>query len=329
MHNDFNPTNFEPKHVGSAHVLFQIGNYNFHTYSLTMMMGMIAAILTVAYFWKREKYSFEILLTMIILTIPFSFIGARLWFITEKLIYYRDSFDFSRWYAIWDGGLAIQGGVMMAFVVNAIYLSTKTYEVDLIKVFTIIFPSVFIGQVIGRFGNYANHEIYGNIDWTGNSALWMGEGAASNMFLADELSNNLNVSGAFRHPLFIYEAGLTLLGYIVLAWLCNGMNLLKPGSTGALYFVWYGAVRMIMEPYRIHGYGIYQITSALFLVFGMIAFVTFEFILDLYDRIWIKEKNRFEMVRKNKKVKPENYHNWMQRLFRIYPKQTAETNQNN
>ncbi|WP_027334055.1 prolipoprotein diacylglyceryl transferase [Mycoplasma elephantis] len=326
MHNYFDPQIFLPKGIGFPHVLFSIGNYNYHTYSLTMMLGIIASILTIAYFWKREKYSWEIFLTMVIITIPSAFIGARLWFVTEKLIYYRDTFNFSRWYAIWDGGLAIQGGVMMAFITNAIYLSTKTYEVDIIKIFTFIFPAVLIGQVIGRFGNYANHEIYGGIDWTGRSALWMGYGPGSNMFLSDHLTNDLNINGAFRHPLFIYEAGLNLIGYIILVWLCNGMNLLKPGSTGSLYFVWYGVVRMIMEPYRIHAYGIYQITSALFLVLGMIGFVTFEFILDLYNRQWIKSQFRFNMIRKNEKEKPENYQNWIQKLFKIQQKRQIQNN---
>lgn len=326
MHSAFNPDTFSiAKPTGIPQVLFQLGSWSFHTYSMTMMLGMLAAIVAIVVFWRREKYSFDILLVMVIITIPSSLFGARLWFVVERLIYNPSNpFPGSAWYAAWDGGLSIQGGVMLAVSLNMWYAWTKRYEIDVRKAISIIIPNVLIGQVIGRFGNFANHEIYGSIDWTGSSSRWLGDVFAGNMFLTDYNSTKLGIIGAFRHPLFLYEAGLNLLGWIILVGVINGMWLLKPGSTGALYFVWYGFVRMIMEPYRTEAYSIYQITSTIFIVFGIIAFVIFEFLWDSYRRVWIKKSIRFEMVRVNPLVKPEkdpNHRNWFMKLFKIKKKE--------
>lgn len=304
MHSLYNANDFlSPKPSGISHVLFSIGSMSVHTYSLTMMLGILAAILSIVFFWKREKYPIEILLVLIIITIPSSMIGARLWFVIERAIYSspENPFNFADWYKIWEGGLSIQGGVILAAVLDLIYVWFKRHQVDMLKAISIIIPNILIGQVIGRFGNYANHEVYGTIDFSGSSALWAGSSFANNMYIASG-----GIAGAFRQPLFFIEAMLSLLGWIILVWLINGMWLLKPGSTGALYFVWYGIVRMIMEPYRDESYDMYTIASAVFIVVGMFFFLICEFMVPNYKRVWNKKYIRFDMINLNPYVKVEN-----------------------
>uniref|UniRef100_UPI003D2A82BA prolipoprotein diacylglyceryl transferase family protein n=1 Tax=Mycoplasmopsis bovis TaxID=28903 RepID=UPI003D2A82BA len=79
-----------------------------HTYSLTMMLGMIAAILTIIIFWRRAKYEWEILLTLIFLTIPMAIFGARIWNEVDQAIN-NPNYNWRNWYKVWEGGLSIQG----------------------------------------------------------------------------------------------------------------------------------------------------------------------------------------------------------------------------
>lgn len=283
-----------------ASVLFWMGKFPVHTYSLTMMLGILAAILTVSIFWSRAKYKWEILFTLILLTIPFAIIGARLWDLVEEST--KPNFNWRNWYKIWEGGLSIQGGVILAFIVDFIYVYNKRDQVDIRKVADIIVPTILIGQVIGRWGNYANHELYGKIDYDGSSVLIFGKTFASNMFIQDEFGIG------YRYPLFLYEGLANLFGYLVLVWIINLMGLLKPGSSTSWYFIWYGVVRLAMEPLRQTSYQMYIVASYLFIAGGGLAFLYFQFFNSTHY-IWEWRKYRFIY----QYAHPEIYIEWLER----------------
>ncbi|MDJ1645636.1 prolipoprotein diacylglyceryl transferase [Mycoplasma sp. M5725] len=298
MHNTIGLGKFEYGSSGLS-VLFSIGNFTIATYSMTILLGMLCSILTIAIFWKREGYKFETLLTLIVITLPTSIIGARALFVIERTIYgdYSIWQNWS-WIKIWEGGLSIHGGIILAVIADLIYARKKRYEIDIRVGMSLIIPNILIGQVIGRFGNYANHEVYGSVIWDGSTINTWIESFARNMFISDSYSDALGFAGLYRQPLFLYEVLLSLAGWIILVWICNGMRLLKPGSTAGLYFFWYGSVRMIMEPLRQESYELYGVISTLFMVFGILMFVYFEFISDRYIRVWDKSKLRFNFIRK-------------------------------
>ena len=116
---------------------------NFRLYPFTMLLGIIASILSIIYFWKKNRFAIDILLTLIIITIPSAIVGARLFWIIETAI---NKEDLSRWYAIWDGGLSIQGGVILPMVFDLLYLRRKRNVIDVRKVFGIIIPNILLGQ---------------------------------------------------------------------------------------------------------------------------------------------------------------------------------------
>lgn len=251
---------------------------NFRIYPFTMLLGIIASILSILYFWKKNKFSTEILLTLIIFTIPCAIIGARLFWIIESAI---NGDDLSRWYAIWDGGLSIQGGVFLPTIVNLLYLRRKRNIIDIRKVFGIILPNVLLGQAIGRWGNFANHELYGAevsyeaISWLGPTISW-----------------NMWIDGAFRVPLFLIESILSFIGYILIVWIFLQFNIFKPGTTGGIYLVWYGVTRTIMEPLRSASdyENWYLILAILFIFIGMILIAYFEVTgKKIYDKIKFKK----------------------------------------
>ncbi|QNM93680.1 prolipoprotein diacylglyceryl transferase [Mycoplasma sp. Pen4] len=263
---------------GTPTILFSIGGYQMHLYSLMIMFGFITSILTVAFFWYRQKWDLGILYITILITIPSGILGGRLGFIIERLIYNPENpFPGSAWYEIWKGGMSIQGGVILAAALDALYLWTKRSVIDLRKAYSIILPAVLVGQFVGRFGNYSNHEVYGRIDWSGASVLPFGKTFADNMYISDDLTNRLGLEGAYRYPLFLYEGLANLFGYILIIWVFVFFGIFKPGASGALYLVWYGLTRAALEPLREESYGLYSTVAIIFVVLGSIQFLYFQF----------------------------------------------------
>ena len=212
---------------------------DFRVYTFTMLLGIIASIFSILYFWKKNRFPVDTLLILIIITIPSALIGARLFWSIEVAISNKNNGSLDRWWAIWEGGLSIQGGVLLPTICDLIYLRRKRTVVDIRKAFGIILPNVLLGQAIGRWGNFANHELYGGI-CSFDSIKWLGDGIAFNMY----------IDGSFRIPLFLIESCTSIIGYLILVWGILQFNLLRPGSTGALYLMWYGLIRTILEPFR-------------------------------------------------------------------------------
>ncbi|NQZ29476.1 MAG: prolipoprotein diacylglyceryl transferase [Mycoplasmatales bacterium] len=257
---------------------FSIGTFDVKVYSLTMMFGMLFSILGILYYWKRQKYSIEALQILVLIVIPSSLIGARLWYVLGNL----DKPDVvSHWYAAWEGGMAIQGGVMGAILGGSGYLFSKRRILDMRTVLSYVVPAVLIGQAIGRWGNFANHEVFGKIDESGKWSEWLGEYIHSNMFI------NNGDGDHFRVPLFFYEFLTSVAGFIILHFILNTFNWTKPGVTAGGYFTWYGIVRIVMEPLRDPSDYMYWFngkveasvfTSAIFIVAGilLILYSTFD-----------------------------------------------------
>ncbi|MBN0919012.1 prolipoprotein diacylglyceryl transferase [[Mycoplasma] gypis] len=247
-------------------------------YSFLMMLGMLCAILTVFWFWRREKYKFELFVTVVIITLPTSILGARLFFIFERMSVGDWIFLKSNWYKIWEGGLSIQGGVVVSAICDLIFLSFKRDLVDLKKCFSIILPTVFIGQAIGRWGNFANHEVYGKVvdanDW---SIAFLPSFIKEQMYIFAPANGSAESISAYRAPLFFYESVANLLGYVVLVWVLNKWNWLRPGTTGGLYWVYYGTVRFSMENLREESFTFYNVLSIIYIVVGVLLVIWFNF----------------------------------------------------
>ncbi|PZW01450.1 prolipoprotein diacylglyceryl transferase [Metamycoplasma auris] len=253
----------------------------FYVYSLTMMLGMLTAILTVLYFWKREKWPLDKLAILIFIALPTAIAGARTFFVIQQLIEHKGWVN-GPWYEmffIWKGGLSIHGGVIVSSICCIMYIifSKDAKSIDLKKAFSIILPAVLIGQAIGRWGNFANHEVYGGI---------MTESSLAFRILPKLIREHMFINGHYRLPLFLYESIANLIGYIILVWILNYWNWLKPGTTGALYILYYGIVRFGMEPLREDSYNIYKVISALYIIVGLVLLVLFEFVIKLNYNVY-------------------------------------------
>ena len=264
-----------------------------HTYPITMFLGVLISFLTIAYFWKKQKYSWEILQILVILIVPGSIIGARLWFLIAEG-------GWEQWYFL--SGLSIQGGVMGALIAGSPFLYFRRHVVDMRMVYGIIIPNVIIGQAIGRWGNFANHEVFGGIV-SGDSLNWMGA-----------MKSHMFINHAYRAPFFFYEFISSMIGWIIMTWILLRKNWVKPGVTGAIYLIWYGIVRISMEPLRVEvdimKWGTLPISTLLagmMIVIGVILFIWMQFTNEISKFLLKKssEKNSKWNQKLTKAAKPK------------------------
>ncbi len=283
--------------AGNA-IFFHIGTFDIRTYSVCIMLGMIASIWSIWYFWRREGYSSDTLLLMIIVVIPASIIGGRIWYVIG-----RPPTDTNPWYAVWDGGLAIQGAVMVSALAGIITVLVNRNTLDVRKAITIILPNVLIGQVIGRWGNFANHEVFGRLST--NDFSWLGNWIRENMFFFG--SNRGASATGYYVPLFLIESVINFFGWIGLVWFLQTRSRrkwFKPGTVGALYFLWYGIVRWILEPFRnpsdilhwhILGFDMEAsvVTAIIYALIGVAGIIYFQFVPSKY--VWNQDKYTWEI----------------------------------
>lgn len=154
---------------------------------------------------------------------------------------------------IWEGGLAIYGGIIGAFLSTFIYCKIK--KIPLLKTVDVCAPGLFIGQAIGRWGNFVNAEVYGK--------------ETSSLF-----GMSIN-SGTPVHPLFLYESLWNIAGLLILLGLRDKKK--ADGQVFLFYMLWYGAGRFFLEGmrqseyilYLADGVGISQVVAVLFTVISL------------------------------------------------------------
>lgn len=238
-----------------------------HGYPLMIFTGIIVATLTVAYFWRRYKYSWEILQILVIIVIPMSIFGAK---------FYTLVFDggWSNWYVL--SGLSIYGALIFAIGSGITYIYFVRHAVDFRTVLSIVLPTILIGQAIGRWGNFFNHELYGQIV-SGDSLNWLPHWIKSNMF----------INGEYRQPIFLYESIASFTGYFLIVWVFNIKSTFKPGTTAGLYLIWYGIERIVLQTFRDpnpantsyignSNIKLNTVVSALVITLGVIMFIWYE-----------------------------------------------------
>lgn len=139
-------------------VFFEIGNFSLHSYGLIVVLAILLATGVALYLAKNTKYQKHIL-DMVIYVILGSIIGARFWHVFFfQWDYY--SGNLGQIIAVWNGGLAIQGGLIGGFLAGAIY--TWRNKLNFWEFADIIAPAIIFGQAIGRIACLLNGDAYGS-----------------------------------------------------------------------------------------------------------------------------------------------------------------------
>lgn len=208
-------------------------------YAIIICIGMIVAFLICNRIRKRFDIKEDDFLDCVLYTIPIAFIGARLAYVIGDLNSFHSFMDVI---AIWNGGLAIYGGIITAAI--SVFVICKIKKCDWRSMVDILAFGLIIGQIIGRWGNFMNIEVYGvetTLPWAMGIGFY-GEGA-----------------DILVHPLFLYESLWNLIGFILIY---GYMDLRKfKGEIFLWYTAWYGLGRGLMEPlrdaqYNLHLFGV-------------------------------------------------------------------------
>lgn len=270
-------------------VAFSIGSFEVRWYGILIFFGFILSIVFISIkikYWY--KVPFEPFFYFIFIAIPVSIIGARAWsyIIGDAKLNNVESF-FTQFFRF--DGMAIQGGVIFAVISGLIYfpliLAKPKYQIrtsldgkEYIKsVSTFVYadaiaPCILVGQIIGRWGNFINGEVYGSIA-TPEQLHWL---KVLMPAVYDGMWITENGVTTLHQPLFLYES---FANFFVFIFLYVGIEYIKQHKSGDLaagYFVGYGIVRIIMEPLRAaqFNYAMTYVTTA-FMIIGGIAFILY------------------------------------------------------
>ena len=233
--------------VNISPTAFKIGSVEIKWYALCIMLGFALAIVYALVEGKKQRFKSDTFVDLAIIAMVFGLIGARLYYVLFRLDQYLKD-PVSILY-IWNGGLAIYGGVILAVLASFVYCRVK--KQPFLKLADIVAPALLIGQGLGRWGNFFNQEAFGvntDLPWgmTGNI---IAENIRSEAANVKERFGILLDSSKPVHPTFLYESLWCLLGVLVL-WLFYKKFKRFDGEVALMYCAWYGFERMFVEGLR-------------------------------------------------------------------------------
>ena len=207
----------------------EIGPLTVHYYGLIIAVGMMLAVI---YALRRSK-EFGLkegdILDGVLWVTPFAIVCARIYYCVFSWEEYAAD-PISVLY-IWNGGIAIYGGVLGAIVGVIVFCRIKKIRVS--TVLDIVLLGFLIGQCIGRWGNFMNREAFG---------------AATDSFLRMGLYNTVTGQWEYYHPTFLYESLWNLCGFVLLHFLSRKRK--YDGQIALGYAAWYGLGRCFIEGLR-------------------------------------------------------------------------------
>ena len=212
-------------------VSINIFGFSLYLYGLFITAGFALAGL---YLYKRREtlgLTQDNVLDLIILAVPCGIVGARLYF---AIFNFSDYFSPGNWLNIFktrEGGLAVYGGVIGGAIAFLVYSRIKKIPVG--KLLDAAGFGLFIGQAIGRWGNFFNREAYGTV----TDLPWkMG------------LSSYFGV--VYVHPTFLYEALWNTAGFLMMHFYSKKTKTKYHGQYFLMYVAWYGFGRYLIEGLR-------------------------------------------------------------------------------
>lgn len=259
--------------------MIRIGSFAIYWYAFFILMGAVVTYYVSQYFIKKDGHDHNILENTFFIAFPAGILGSRIWYVLSSLDEYRG--NWSEVFNFRSGGLAIQGGVLFGFLAGYLYIKFAHPKLSKRYVMDSVIPNILIAQAIGRWGNFFNQEVYGACLPT--SKFWF-----LPKFIINQMSEGICVAGQTAMPLFLYESLLNTLGFIIITFVLRKFwKSRHKGDLAALYFIFYGVVRAILEPLRESEYimKILGIRTSVAMSIGFIILgITFMILTRLYDR---------------------------------------------
>lgn len=245
-------------------IAFSIFGLDVRYYSLFILIGVGIAYFMIVKEAKRFNISSDFIFNMFFWTLVVGIIGARLYYVVFNWDYFGS--HISEIWQIWNGGLAIHGGIIFGLIMVSIY--TKKHNIRTIKIIDMIVVPLILAQALGRWGNFFNSEAYG-------AATTLNH--LRNLHIPEFVIDGMNINGIYYTPTFFYESLWCLLGFIIM-FVLRRRKFIKVGQVTSIYLIWYGVGRFFIEASRtdsliLLGFKMAQIVSIVFVVIGLILFI--------------------------------------------------------
>lgn len=238
-----------------------IGPLSITFYACCILLGALLSLVLTSWGIKKKGYNPKDIENLFLVAFPMGLVGARLWYcIWQSHEFVRENFGLSLLACIgvekqangqlaFQGlsGLAIQGGVILGVLSGVMFVKKYRKHMKLVDIADTAVPTILVAQAVGRWGNFFNQEVYGQ-PTSAKNWEWLGKWFIDQMTIP---GSGIQV-GEIATPLFLIEGIINTIGFLLLFFVL-GMLLKKyvlPGVVTFSYFIWYGIVRIIMEPLR-------------------------------------------------------------------------------
>lgn len=256
-------------------VAFNLGKLSVKWYGVIMALAIILAVSMAIIEGRKRQIESDDFVDLLLWAVPLGYVGARIYYVIFEWQYYAQHPD--QIIAIWNGGIAIYGGLLAGLVVLLIFCYKKMLPPFLML--DIITPGVMAAQILGRWGNFINQEAHG-----GPTTL----GFLQSLHLQNFIISQMKINGVYYQPTFLYESFFNLIGLILILVLRHKKHLFKQGEIFMLYLAWYSVVRFFVEGMRtdsLYLWGSIRVSQLLSLILLVIVIGLF-----IYRRKVVKPK---------------------------------------
>lgn len=218
----------------------ELGPLTIHTYALVIVTGIMISV-----WWTNRRMTARggepwVIVDIALPAVLLGLLGARLYHVfTHPADYFYEGAEFWRVFAIWEGGNAIIGALIGGAI--GAWIVCRARGIRFLSFADAAAPTILFAQAIGRLGNWFNHELFG---WP-TDLPWGLEIEPSNPAIPAGIPD-----GTLFHPTFLYELLWNLVG-VALILLLECMFRMRWGKTLAVYFIWYGIGRIMIESIRL------------------------------------------------------------------------------
>lgn len=252
---------------------FSIGPFSINYYGLIIACGLLLAVIYASKRSKQFGIKDDHILDAVLCVTPFAILCARLYYCVFEWDNYASD-PISVLY-IWQGGLAIYGGVLGAVLGIIVFCRVK--KIKLGALLDLVALGFLIGQSLGRWGNFFNREAFG---------------AATDTFLRMGLFNKYTGQYEFYHPTFLYESLWNAAGFVLLHFLSKKRR--YDGQIALGYVAWYGLGRALIEGLRMDSlywgpFRVSQVLAAVSCVAAVAVLLWNSFRIHAPEKLWVNQ----------------------------------------
>jgi len=225
---------------------FPIFGFDIYLYGLFITAGFAAAAVYLV--WRRDKVGLtkDNILDLVIMAVPCGLVGARIYYMIFNFDLYFGPGKWQNIIAFREGGLAVYGGIIASGLAFLIYSRVKKIPIG--NMLDAAGFGLFIGQALGRWGNFFNREAFGietSVPWR------MGLTFEHNVYVASLGKTFPAGITHYFHPAFLYESLWNAAGLVLMHVFSNKSKTKYPGQYFLFYVFWYGLGRAFIEGIRI------------------------------------------------------------------------------